>query len=184
MFQAHQTYWLHGVAIACAVLMVGAIALANLTRLKIPKYVLFLLLGLVFVLAMAASHLEVSDNKQFRRELREINPLLVSNLFVRTDNIRRELTATNEIVSLFNQLQRVQAVPAHHSHTGDLVEVEFMMSGHRYRYLIGRDSDRMDEYWVFETARAGTLGREIGRIHSPTLGKVLEARALGASPPK
>jgi hypothetical protein len=59
-----------------------------------------------------------------------------------------------------------------------------MLDSHEYQYRVARDSDQTDEYWVFETARAGNPGREIGRIHSPTLGKVLEALAQGASPPK
>jgi len=184
MYQAHQTYWLGAGFLACVGLAVVLAALAQFKKLKVRNSAFFLLIVAAILLMMTKSWLRVSDNDQLCLELKQINPLSVSNLVVRTDNIRRALIATNEIVPLFNQLQRVQAVSAHHSYPGDLVEVEFMMSGHGYRYRIGRDSDRTDEYWVFETARAGTPGREIGRIHSPILGKVLEALAHGASPPR
>ena len=48
----------------------------------------------------------------------------------------------------------------------------------------GRDSERADEYWVFETARAGNPGRDIGRIQSPTLGQEMNLLTHGASLPQ
>ena len=97
--------------------------------------------------------------------------------------VRRQLSETNELIPLFRQLQSVDSVPAHHSYPTDPFDVRFMLNGHEYRYQIGRDSARPNEYWVFETARAPDSGREIGRIESPTLGQVLNLLAHGQPPP-
>ena len=120
------------------------------------------------------SWLRKSDDDHLRAELRDFNPLAVSNVVVSAGAVRRQLAETNELIQLFNQLRQVQPVPAHHSYPTDPFDVGFILNGQKYRYQIGRDSARPDEYWVFETARAPDSGREIGRIQSTQLKAVLE----------
>jgi hypothetical protein len=174
MYQAYQTYWLGAGFLVCVGLAVVLAALAQFKKLKLRKSAFFLLIVAAMLLMMTKSWLRVSDNDQLRLELKEINPLFVSNLVVRADGGSRDIMSTNKNEALFKQLQRVEAVPAHHSHPTDSFEVKFEGDGHEYRYRLGRDSDRTNEYWMFETTRAGTQGREIGRVQSTQLGPMLE----------
>jgi signal transduction histidine kinase len=174
MYQAHQTSWFVVGFAVCVGLAIAVVILTHFGKLKAPKYVFFVLIGLAFLLMAIMSRVEVSDEESFRRELRTINPGGVSNLVVRARAGNRVISAANEINSLFNQLQNVQAVHAHHSYPVDSVELQFMVDGHEHRYRIAYDSERKDEYWVLETARAGTPGREIGRVQSGQLGPMLE----------
>jgi len=179
MFQPHQVGWV-GVSFLGCVILAGTLALlAQFGKLKLSKSVFSLFAVLAFLQLFALGLVWLSDDAHLRRELIGIDPLSVSNLVIRPDGGRREIVAPAEVKMLFNQLQRVAAVPAHHSHPLSSNEFEFMIGGNRYRYRIGQDSARADEYWVFETARAGEPGREIGRITSPNLGQVLNALVRG-----
>ena len=182
MYQAHQTYGFLLGFIVCVVLVAALGALAHFGKLKLPNYVFIPPIGLAVLLMLTMSWLRMSDEGELRAELRDLNPLAISNVVVSAGAVRRQLAETNELIPLFNQLQQVQPVPAHHSHPTDPVDVRFMLNGHKYMYQIGRDSARPDEYWVFETARAPDSGREIGRIESPTLGQVLNSLAHGQPP--
>jgi hypothetical protein len=182
MYQAHQADWLRVGFLVCLGLVATLAALAQFKKLKPPNYVFIMLFGLAVVQFMTMGWLRVSDNDRLRQELKDINPLSVTKLVVRADGGSRDIMLTNEVNMLFSQLQNVQAVHAHHSSPMSSYEVKFMLDSHEYQYRVARDSDRTDEYWVFETARAGNPGREIGRIHSPTLGKLLEVLVHVASP--
>lgn len=182
MYQTHQTEWLRVGFLICIGLVFALAALAKFKKLKPTNYIFILLFGLAVVLFMTMGRLRVSDNDQLRQDLKNINPLLVSNLVVRADGGSRDIVLTNEVYMLFSQLQNVQAMLAHHSSPLSSYEVEFMLDGHKYKYRVARDSERADEYWVFETASAGNPGREIGRIESPALGQVLNSLAHGQPP--
>jgi len=173
MYQAHQTHWFAAGIVACLGLAVAFAVLMHFGKLKLPRYVFFLLLGGVFLQMAVISRLQASDEENFRLELRSVPPDAVSNLWLRGGAVNRTVNSTNEIVTLFNQLQRIQPVHAHHSSPLDPVELQFTVGGHEYRYNIARDSERAGEFWVLETARAGNPGREIGRIESSTLGALL-----------
>jgi len=184
MFQVHRTDWLNAGVFVCVAFAAALAILAHFRKLKLPHYVFFVLIGLAFLQMLLMDRQKLDDNLQMRRELKEINPLVVSNLVVRADGGHRDIVSTNEVNVLFSQLKHVQAVPAKHRHPTDSFEVGFMIGDHVYRYGIGRDSARTDEYWVFETARAGNPGREIGRIQSPALGQEMNLLTHGASLPQ
>lgn len=177
MFQTHQLDWFHGGFLLCAGVVIALMALAHFGRLKLQNYLVFMLIGLAFLLIIAVNGLRISDDDQLRSEICELNPLTVSNLVISEGNIRRQIIETNEIILLFDQLQQVKRVPAHHSSPTDPVEIGFRSHGLVYRYKVSRDSERPDEYWVLETERAGEPGREIGRIQSaqlkPVFGRLL-----------
>lgn len=183
-YQAHHTEWLFLGFVVCLGLAVALVALAQFKKLKPLNYAFIVLLGLAIVLFMTMSRLKVSDNAQFRQELKDINILSVSNLTLRVDGSSRDIASPNEVNLLFNQLRQVQKVFAHHSFPTTSYEVKFEIDGQEYQYRVALDSDRADEYWVFETARAERPGREIGRIHSSTLGQVLNTLTHDATPSK
>ena len=174
MYQAHQTGWFIAGFLVCVGFVIVLAALGQFGRLKLPKYIFILPFGLAFLMMMAMGRLRVNDDDQLRREIRDFDPLAVSNFIVSEGNTRRQIVETNEIISFFNQLQQVQAVLADHSSYTDPVGIEFRSHGQLYRYQIGHDTQRPDEYWVFETERAGEPGREIGRIESSQLRTVLD----------
>ena len=182
MYQAHQTDWFDLGFIVCVGLVAALAAFAQFGKVKLPNYVFILPIGLAVLLMVTMSWLRMADERKLRAELSDLNPLAVSNVVVSAEAFRHRLTETNELIPLFNQLQQVQPVPAHHSHPTDIFEVGFMLNGHQYRYQIGRDSERADEYWVFKTARAPDSGREIGRVQSSTMGQVLNSLVHGQSP--
>jgi hypothetical protein len=166
----------------CALLFAAVVAVAHYAKVRPPNYVFVLLLGLAFLQMALVGWLTSTDNEQMRREMQEINPAAVSHLVVSSGGFGRRAVPANEVASLFGELQQVQAVPAHHSHPVDSFDLEFQVAGNHFAYSLGRDSDRMDEYWVLEVARAGTPGREIGRIQAPELGQLLEALAHAKTP--
>ena len=184
MYQAHQTYWFGVGFLVCVGLVAALGSLAHFGRVKLPNYVFIPPIGLAVLLILAMSWLRMNDNGQLRAELRDLNPLAVSNVVVSAGAVRRRLAEKNEFIPLFNQLQQVKPVPAHHISPTDSLNVGFMLNGHEYQYRVGRDSERADEYWVFETARAGNPGRDIGRIQSPTLGQEMNLLTHGASLPQ
>jgi len=184
MYQAHQTDWFGVGLLVCVGLVSALAALAHFGRVKVPNFVFILPMGLAVLLIMTATRLRVSDRGQLSAELRGLNPFAVSNVVVTAGGVRCQLAETNEFIPLFNQLQRVKPMPAHHSRPIDSVNVGFMLNGHEYQYRIGRDSERAEEYWVFETARAGDMGPEIGRVQSSTMGQVLNSLVHGQSPTK
>lgn len=174
MYHAHQTQWFAiGIAV-CVVLAVASAVATRFGKLKLPRYIFFLLVVLAFLQMAIMSRLGVVDDENFRRELQNINPGGVSNLMIRANAGNHAISSTNEINALFNQLQRVQAVAPHHSSPLDFFELQFVLDGHEYRYRVAHDSERADEYWVLETERAGQPGREIGRIQSTQLKPVFE----------
>jgi hypothetical protein len=174
MYQAHQTYWFIVGFCLCVGLVTALAAFTHLGRIKLPNFVFILPIGVAFLLVFSMNWLRVRDNSQLRSELRDLNPLALSNVVVSGGGVRRQLAETNEFIPLFKQLQQVRPVAAHHSYPTDSVNVGFMIDGHAYQYRVGRDSERNDEFWVWETARAGEPGREIGRIESAALKPVLE----------
>jgi len=184
MYQTHQTDWFILGFLACAGLVFALAALAHFRKLTLQNSVFFLLIGVAVFLMMTMAGLKGSDNDRLRQELKRINPASVSNLVVRAEGVRRDIVLTNEVSMLFSELQNVQAMPAHHSSSMSPVDVEFVFDRQVYQYRIARDSDRTDEYWVFETARASIPGREIGRIKSLSLGQVLNSLLQGRQKPQ
>ncbi len=146
MYQAHQTEWLRVGFLICIGLVPALAALAKFKKLKPTNYVFILLFGLAVVLFTTMNWRRVSDNDRLRQELKEINPLSVSNLVLRADGGSRDIVLTNEVNMLFGQLQQVQAVLAHHSSPTTSYEVKFEIDGHEYQYRVARDSERTDEY--------------------------------------
>lgn len=182
MYQAHQTEWFVLGFVGCVGLLAALGAVAHFGKVKLPNYVFIPPIGMAILLMLAMSWLRVSDDEHLRTEMRDFNPLVLSNVLMCAGAVWRPLAETNEIIPLFSQLQRVAVVPAHHSSPTSPVIIEFWTHGQKYRYQVARDSQRADEYWVLETERAGESGREIGRIESPELGLVLEALARGKAP--
>jgi len=178
MYQAHQTGWFGLAFLMCIGLVAALSILAHFGKLKLPNYVLFALIVLAILQILSINWLRVLDNNQLRAELM-IAPGSVSNVVVHIEGSSREILATNKVALLFNQLQRVKAVLAHHSSPINSFDVRFERNNQEYQYRLGRDSARSNEYWVFETARAGNPGREIGRIESSSLGELLNALAHG-----
>lgn len=184
MYQVHQTDWLGVGFVVCIGLVAALAALVQFGKVKLPNYVFVPPIGIAILLILTMSWLRMSDDRKLRAELQGFNPLAVSNVVVSTKGARHQLVETNTLISVFNQLQQVQVVPAHHSYPVDSYNFGFTFRGLRYLYRMGRDSDRADEYWVFETARAGLPGREIGRIHSSTLGQLLNSVTHEPTPSK
>ena len=147
-YQAHATEWLRVGFLVCLGLVAALAALAQFKRLKPPNYAFIALLGLAVVLFMTMGWLRASDSDRLRQELKEINPLSVSNLVVRADGGSRDIVSTNEVNILFNQLQQVQAVLAHHSSPTTSYEVKFEIDGH--------------ESSVSDGSRLGTSRRILG----------------------
>jgi hypothetical protein len=184
MYQPQQPQWLGVGFLVCVGLVAALGALHHFGKAKPPNWLFGLLIGLAFLLVLAIYGQKVDEDKQLRSELKNLDPLSISNITVIAGTVRRRLADPNELKPLFSLLQRVAPASAHHSHPVLPVEVEFMNDSHLYRYRIGQDSERPEEYWVLETARAGEFGREIGRVESPELGRVLQALAAGPSAPR
>jgi len=62
------------------------------------------------------------------------------------------------------ELKKIRDLPAHHSHATKRIHIEVVDRGESLVLELGRDSRRMQEYWVFYPGYRYTSGSEIGRI--------------------
>jgi len=73
-------------------------------------------------------------------------------------------------VPLLVGLRTLVSVAAHHSHPNEPLRVEVRSRNESRTFIVARDSNRPEEYWVFVPKKkipaASELGFEIGRIHT------------------
>jgi hypothetical protein len=175
MYQPHE---ISRSALGFAGSIVVAVLLSILSRARkweVPRWIFPVILGLGMAQLAVVQGLQFFDDGKLREELKQLNPDIVRDLSVQHADRRRLVTDANEIRMLFSELQQLKPIAAHHSHPTDLFEVRFTKDGGRYRYVIGRDSERPQEYWVKEAARYPFSGHEIGRIQSVSFGRFLES---------
>jgi hypothetical protein len=85
--------------------------------------------------------------------------------------IRINGSEVGDSTAIVAALKTVTDVGAHHSHPAELFRVEVMTDSGSLELILGRDSERPDEYWVFplDRKRFEDLGNEIGRVTTATL---------------
>jgi hypothetical protein len=176
MYQRHSVLWIVVGIVACALVLALVTALQRRRIIHVPPKVLSASPWAVTLLAALLIGILLYDNRGIRRELREVAPAEVSELVLSRGNMISRVTDRAEISRFLTVLQTVQGAMAHHSHPTGECEAAFEFEGRRYRYRLGRDSERQDEYWVFRVGDAGTGNQEleIGRVRSAELGGLLE----------
>lgn len=75
--------------------------------------------------------------------------------------------------TILTALSQVDDVPAHHSRPTKSIEIEVEDGAKAFRLVLGRDSERPTEYWVYypeeDFTNGVTTGREVGRITTSAL---------------
>ena len=93
------------------------------------------------------------------------------------DEILTFLCQSNLTVRLFSsevedsglyieELRKLKPMPAHHSRASGHIEVNIESDGEELKLLIGRDSSRQNEFWIFYPKHKHTELNEVGRIIS------------------
>jgi hypothetical protein len=77
---------------------------------------------------------------------------------------------------LVASIRRMRSVPGHHSGPTAPVHVEIRDGERSMNFVIARDSERQDEYWVFRSGKnlqGDPLGQEAGRVLDTELSRYL-----------
>lgn len=162
-------FLLAGVALAAASVLRGT------GRVKIPQWVLFAI-GLVAILQLLlAQAIRFYDQWRMREEFRQLSPGRIEKMVIGQDGRTNQVADPARIGELLALVRPLAGVAAHHSHPVNQFDVVFELPNYSYRWRIGRDSERPEEYWV-ELLGRGRAGQEleIGRVHSARLGQFLE----------
>src|SRR3989442_3075431 len=146
MYQPHDTAW-------CFLTFILLLALAGLLlflrqqkRLPLPRWLppgLAVLAGLQIA---CAGIIRIWDEREMRDELRNIPRGHIGRLALSRDGVRKEITDSHEVSALISLVQSLRYVGPHHSSPVDLFELTIESDRNSYRYQIGRDSERRDEY--------------------------------------
>jgi len=132
--------------------------------LFVPIVVMFLL---CIVITMIAGYVR---NRQLWAELMARQS--ASTLVFRGNAHKVTVSDPDEIAAFFRLLKEARRVSAHHSYPVNKIELTVGKDG--YRYSIGPDSDRADEFWIDDLSCGDSYGgRTIAQVQSYGLAEYL-----------
>jgi hypothetical protein len=174
LYEPHQTAWF---ILSFFILFASAIVFLSINRKqkKISATIALAAMAQIFI----AIGLQLYDNHQLRDELKQIDPLQVKILKILKDKNSIQSIHTAKKAELFSYLHAIENISAHHSEPINEFDLYFIFNGYEYHYKIGQDSERKDEYWVFNLCSKCQPDMEIGRIRSGKLEDFIEGLFTG-----
>lgn len=174
MYQPHNILWLLGAFVLCCLLLVATFLRSRLSQSKMPKWIFAVIIGLALSQFWLALGITAYDKQRLRSELRAISAAEVARIEIKHGAQQKQITNSSDIGAILTALQTVRSVAAHHSQPLDKFGLSFDYRGHHFRYVIGRDSERSNEFWVClpNELPLGEEGLEIGRVQSDKLGAI------------
>jgi len=174
MYEPHQTTWF---VLSFLILFASAVIVLLLNRKQKKISAVIALVGMAQI--FIAIGLQLYDNHQLRDELKHIDPLQVKNIKILKDKNSIQTMDTAKKAELFSYLHGIENISAHHSSPVNEFDLYFVFHEHTYHYRIGPDSERKDEYWVFNLCSTCQPDVEIGRIKSIKLADFIEGLTKG-----
>lgn len=176
MRQSQVYIWLLVAFGGCLVLLIVASVLRQVRNSRVPKWAVPVLIGLAVSQLLLAFVLLAYDKSRMRKELRSVVTAEVKTLVLRSPARTNEVTSRAQIEGLLTLVQTAKSVAAHHSQAVGRFRLSFDFRGREYQLLIGRDSERPDEFWICLPNDSDPFqeGLEIGRVQSAQLGRTVQ----------